>query len=49
MQPPEIAEPHDDTAPPPAEPSLAEVAAAMERLAAGVDQLMALAFRSPRW
>jgi len=49
MQPPEIAEPHDDTALPPAEPTAAEVAAALARLAAGVDQLMALVFRSTRW
>ena len=42
-------EPHDDTALPPAEPTAAEVAAALARLAAGVDQLMALAFRSTRW
>lgn len=42
-------EPHDDPALPPAEPTAAEVAAALARLAAGVDQLMALAFRSTRW
>ncbi|MEN9541949.1 MAG: hypothetical protein RLZZ459_2040 [Cyanobacteriota bacterium] len=33
----------------PPRPTAAEVAAALARLAAGVDQLMALAFRSPRW
>jgi hypothetical protein len=45
-----MAEPHDDdTTPPSAEPTAAEVAAALARLAAGVDQLMALVFRSTRW
>jgi hypothetical protein len=46
--PPEAPEQHP-AATPPAEPSPAELAAALARLMAGVDQLMALAFRSTRW
>lgn len=49
MQPPEIAEPHDDTALPPAEPTAAEVAAALARLMAAADRCMAAFYRSARW
>lgn len=48
MQPPEMAEPHDDTALPPAEPTAAEVAAALLRLQDAADRCLAAFYRTPR-
>ena len=42
-------EPHDDTALPPAEPTAAEVAAALARLMAAADRCLAAFYRSARW
>jgi len=44
-----MAEPHDDTAAPSAEPTAAEMAAALLRLQDAADRCLAAFYRSARW